>query len=73
MREPTLEILKSVCRNYRTKRYYAAIQSGTVYQPGEKEGSWCLLTQGPVGPDDSFVTCGECKPGRSCFLSRIPE
>lgn len=73
MRDDALTQLKQVCRNYRSKQYYVANQSGGFYMPRPGEQSWCLMTQGPVGPDDRFVKCDNCKPGRSCFASQISD
>ncbi|MCE5273423.1 hypothetical protein LLH00_19265 [bacterium] len=73
MSDQILAQLKQVCRNYRSKQYYVSGLSGGYYVPKPEEQCWCLLTQGPVGPDDRFVRCGECKPGRSCFACQIPD
>ena len=68
-----LEKLKKVCKYHRSKEYYISNRSGEFYIPMANQQCWCLQTQGPVGPDDKFVSAGECDPSRSCFKSQIPE
>ncbi len=72
MADSMLDQLKNVCRNHRSKGYYIARDQGLHYLPDPSKDCWCLMTQGPVGPDDRFVSSGECLPGRSCFRCRIP-
>ena len=73
MVDSILNLLKNVCRYHRSKEYYVANQRGEMYVPDKESDSWCLLTQGPVGPDDKFTSAEECKSERSCFKSRIAE
>ena len=67
-----LENLKKVCKYHRSKQYYVTTLRGEFYLPDEHSDCWCLLTQGPVGPDDKFVSSDECNPARSCFQPQIP-
>ncbi|MBN2287853.1 MAG: hypothetical protein JXQ83_00875 [Candidatus Glassbacteria bacterium] len=73
MADSTLSLLKKVCKYHRSKQYYVANQAGEAYLPGgsPEQDCWCLLTQGPVGPDDKFVSARECGPGRECFKSQL--
>ena len=73
MSDSILNSLKRVCKYHRSKEYYIANNSGEFYLPGQDSDCWCLLTQGPVGPDDRFVSAVECHPTRSCFRSQIPD
>ena len=73
MRDDALSQLKQICRNYRSKPYYVNDRTGGFFMPRAGEDCWCLLTQGPVGPDDRFVGCDDCKPGRSCFFCQITD
>ncbi|HUU28139.1 MAG TPA: hypothetical protein VM123_10035 [archaeon] len=73
MADSMLDLLKSVCKYHRSKEYYVSNQKGEMYLPEQSGNNWCLLTQGPVGPDDKFVSAAECTPTRSCFKSQIPE
>jgi len=73
MEDSILELLKKVCKYHRSKGYYIASQNSGVYLPEQRGNSWCLLTQGPVGPDDKFVSAAGCVPGRDCFQCQIPE
>lgn len=73
MNESPLSALKKVCMYHRSKEYYVANITGRSYDPGNavEMDQWCLLTQGPVGPDDSFVGCSVCGPERPCFKSQF--
>ena len=73
MTDSPLTFLKNVCKYHRSKQYYIAGQVGEAYLPVDSatQDCWCLLTQGPVGPDDKFVSAGECGPDRQCFKSQI--
>ena len=73
MADSILSFLKKVCKYHRSKQYYIANQQGEPYLPGEsvEQECWCLLTQGPVGPDDKFASTRECSPDRKCFKSQI--
>jgi len=73
MSDSILNSLKKVCKYHRSKEYYIANDSRGFYLPRTESDCWCLLTQGPVGPDDRFVSAGECNSSRSCFRSQIPD
>ena len=73
MAESILKFLKNVCKYHRSKEYYIANGQDQFYLPNDESDCWCLLTQGPVGPDDKFVSARECNRQRSCFRSQIPE
>jgi len=68
-----LNKLRRVCKYHRSKEFYLANQSGEFYLPLASSRCWCLLTQGPVGPDDKFVSASDCDSSRPCFKSQIPE
>jgi hypothetical protein len=73
MADSSLTFLKNVCKYHRSKQYYLASNASEAYLPVDSvdQDCWCLLTQGPVGPDDKFASPRECKPGRQCFKSQI--
>ncbi len=73
MADSTLSFLKKVCKYHRSKQYYLANNAGEAYLPVDsvEQDCWCLQTQGPVGPDDKFVSARECSPDRQCFKSQI--
>lgn len=73
MAESMLDVLRKVCKYHRSKGYYVANDKGEPYLPVENDDCWCLLTQGPVGPDDRFVSASDCNASRSCFRSQIPD
>ena len=73
MSDSVLNSLKKVCKNHRSKAYYIANDKGEFYLPDAESDCWCLMTQGPVGPDDKFVSAGECSSSRPCFRSQIPD
>lgn len=73
MSDSILNSLKKVCKYHRSKEYYVANGREEFYLPGQNRDCWCLLTQGPVGPDDRFVSAGECNSSRPCFRSQIPD
>lgn len=58
------------CRCLRTKNAYGTIPlSAEKWLPGTHASSsyWCLLTQGPAGPDEHYVHLARCVPGRTCY------
>jgi hypothetical protein len=58
------------CRCLRTKNAYGTIpQSPEKWPAGTHAASsyWCLLTQGPAGPDEHYVHLARCGPGRACY------
>ncbi|MSS72996.1 MAG: hypothetical protein EXS64_16110 [Candidatus Latescibacteria bacterium] len=61
-------LLKPYCQHLRTKRYYISDAPPATYLAEETAttGYWCLQTMGVVGPDDNFVSPGECKAHRAC-------
>lgn len=63
--------LKPYCQFLRTKRYYISDAPPATYLAEETAttGYWCLKTMGVVGPDDNFVSPGDCKAGRACYSS----
>lgn len=58
------------CRCLRTKNAYGTSpQSAENWLPGIHASSsyWCLLTQGPAGPDEHYVHLARCVAGRACY------
>ena len=58
------------CQCLRTKNAYGTSpQSADTWLPGMHAAStyWCLLTQGPAGPDEHYVHLARCVPGRACY------
>ncbi|HVC91584.1 MAG TPA: hypothetical protein VND66_13285 [Acidobacteriaceae bacterium] len=58
------------CRCLCTKNMYGTSpRFSETWQPGTHAASsyWCLLTQGPAGPDENYVHLARCVPGRACY------
>jgi hypothetical protein len=58
------------CRCLRTKNSFGIMPRPIESRlPGTLASSsyWCLLTQGPAGPDEHYVHQVRCIPGRICY------
>ncbi len=61
-----------VCRYLRARSAYGRTPMGTAWPAGTSavEGSWCLRTMEPAGPDDALAEAGACRAGRACVAAR---
>jgi hypothetical protein len=69
----TLQLRPGVCPKLRTKSMYLHVDARSDEEEPGCRGTavfWCLLTQGPLGPDDLPVRPEDCRAGRSC--SELP-
>jgi hypothetical protein len=61
------------CRFLRAKDPYGGMDDGAggmFFLDESNSICWCVKSQGPVGPDGSFVALDACVSGRRCFESR---
>ncbi len=68
--EMSAETKSEPCRCLCAKNMYGtSVRFSETWPPGTHESTsyWCLLTQGPAGPDEHYVHLTRCVPGRACY------
>ena len=62
---------RAACQHLRTKSLYVPAQrhAKLLLEDGPSTQYWCMVTMGPVGPDENVVCPSECSNLRSCFKS----
>lgn len=69
------ESKNSVCHFLKAKNSFGMLESGEGWHGIEDPGTtfWCIKTQGPAGPDNSFASAKTCVDGRKCFKLSVPQ
>lgn len=60
----------TICRFLRAKNPFGGMEGGGnpwLMLDTANTTCWCVKTQGPVGPDNSYVEPERCTMGRGCF------
>ena len=70
--ETALESSRRLAAAFAPRMPTAPVRSSAEnWLPGVRASSsyWCLLTQGPAGPDENYVHLARCGSGRSCYAA----